>query len=207
MAKNSYHHGDLRQTIIEEALSWLEQENVVNLSLRGIAKRIGVSHNAPYRHFPDKESLLIEIAQTGFEGLYQASEKSLLANPKDAQKRLEAIGVAYIQYAVDHKAYYQVMFSDCLKNYRQDPSLDRSFSKAFQVLLDVIKAGQEAQVFVLQDPYQLALVCWSLVHGVSMLAIDGGLIPSDDESIFKLAQIATRTMSKGLIKDISKADS
>ena len=58
-------NGDLRQKIIDEALSWIEQENIVSLSLRGIARRLGVSHNAPYRHFPDKESLLVAIAEVG----------------------------------------------------------------------------------------------------------------------------------------------
>lgn len=65
-AKQTYHHGDLRSSIITEALSWIEQENIVSLSLRGIARRLWVSHNAPYRHFPDKESLLVAIAEIGF---------------------------------------------------------------------------------------------------------------------------------------------
>ena len=68
-AKNIYHHDDLRQKIIDEALCKIEEKNMVSLSLREIARRIGVSHNAFYRHFPDKESLLIAIAEIGFRQL------------------------------------------------------------------------------------------------------------------------------------------
>ena len=112
MPKKTYHHGDLRQKIIEESLAWIERENIVSLSLRGVAKRIGVSHNAPYRHFPDKESLLVAIAEIGYTQLYDALEEAVKSSPNDLQQQLENIGVASIQYAVSHKAYYQVMFSD-----------------------------------------------------------------------------------------------
>lgn len=80
-AKENYHHGDLRQAIVEEALAWIDKENIVSLSLRGIARRIGVSHNAPYRHFPDKESLLVAIAETGFTQLHQALQQALINSP------------------------------------------------------------------------------------------------------------------------------
>ena len=199
-AKENYHHGNLRQTIIEEALAWIEKENIVSLSLRGIARRIGVSHNAPYRHFPDKESLLAAIAEIGFIQLHQSLQKELIESSDDFQTRLEILGVAYVKYAINHQAYYRVMFSDCQRNYQKYPQLDRVSNDAFNVLLDAIKAGQEAKVFKSEDSLQLARVCWSLVHGVSMLAIDSQLMISDPASIVELAQIATRTMSKGIVK-------
>lgn len=199
-AKENYHHGDLRQAIVEEALAWIDKENIVSLSLRGIARRIGVSHNAPYRHFPDKESLLVAIAETGFTQLHQALQTALIDSPDDIQKRLEIIGVAYVKYAINNRAYYRVMFSNGQRNYEKYPRLDQISDDAFNVLLEAIKAGQEAKVFNSEDSLQLARVCWSLVHGVSMLAIDSQLIISDSASIVELAQIATRTMSKGIIR-------
>jgi AcrR family transcriptional regulator len=208
-AKDTYHHGDLRQTIIEEALSWIEQEDIFRLSLRGIARRIGVSHNAPYRHFSDKESLLIEIAKIGFNQLYQSLEQALINSHDHAQQKLETIGVAYIQYAVQNQAYYRVMFSDRpkyskeanqQKNADKYQNLNHVSEKAFSVLLQTIQTGQQAGVFVGDDSYQLALVCWSLVHGVSMLAIDCQLKICDRSSILELAKTATNIVSKGLKK-------
>ena len=197
--KENYHHGDLRQRIIEEALMWIEQENIVSLSLRKIARQIGVSHNAPYRHFPDKESLLVEIAKIGFIELHQALQQAFINSPDDWQRKLEAIGVAYVEYAVNHQAYHRVMFNDGYTDYEKYPQLGQASEEAFDVLLNVIKAGQEAKIFTSEDPMQLARVCWSLVHGVSTLAIDNQPIASDPEEVIKLAQIATQTMSKGII--------
>jgi AcrR family transcriptional regulator len=196
--KEAYHHGDLEQKILEEALSWIEKENIVSLSLRGIARNLGVSHNAPYRHFPDKESLLIAISIKGFSQLRQTLQQASNNHPDDAQKRLEAIGVAYIEYAVQNQAYYRVMFGERQKNVRSCPALQQVANEAFAVLVNAIKTGQTKEVFIEETTEQLARVCWSLVHGVSMLAIDDQLMISDSDSILELAQIATKVVSQGL---------
>lgn len=198
--KDSYHHGDLRQKIIDEALSWIERENIVSLSLRGIARRLGVSHNAPYRHFPDKESLLVAIAEIGFRQLNQALQQALDCKANNYREKLENIGVAYIRYAVANQTYYRVMFSDRQLTCDKYPELNRISEQAFMVLLNAIEAGQEAKVFIAEDSRQLARVCWSLTHGVSMLAIDNQftISSSDNYDLLQLAQIATKTISRGL---------
>ena len=198
--KDSYHHGDLRQKIIDEALAWIERENIVSLSLRGIARRLEVSHNAPYRHFPDKESLLVAIAEIGFCQLNQALQQALDYKANNHQEELENIGVAYIRYAVANQTYYRVMFSDRQLICDKYPELARISEQAFMVLLNVIKAGQETKVFIAEDSRQLARVCWSLTHGVSMLAIDNQFTISGSDDLLQLAQIATKTVSKGLTK-------
>lgn len=199
--KETYHHGDLRQNILEEALSWIEKESIFSLSLRGIARRIGVSHNAPYRHFPDKESLLVAIAETGFERLHQTLEYASQNSPNDDKKRVENIGIAYIEYALKNQAYYRVMFGDLKLEERKYPTLEETSQKAFNVLFNAIKAGQKNQVFIAEDSLKLAHICWSLVHGVSMLVIDGQLTTSDSDSILELAQTATKTLSEGFVRD------
>lgn len=198
--KDTYHHGDLRQQIIDEALTWIEGESIVSLSLRGIARRLGVSHNAPYRHFPDKESLLVAIAETGFQKLCRALQQASKSNLEEPQKRLEAIGVAYIQYAVANSAYYRVMFSDRQLICGRYPELEQISQAAFTVLLNAIEAGQKSQIFIPGDPLQLARICWSMTHGVSMLAIDNQFDLSDDRELLDLARMATSTVSKGLLK-------
>lgn len=200
MPAKAYHHGDLRQKIIEESLAWIEQENIVSLSLRGVAKRLGVSHNAPYRHFPDKESLLVAIAKIGFSQLHDALEQAAKSSPNDHQQQLENIGVASIQYAVSHRAYYQVMFSDRQLICEDHPELYRLSQAAFNVLLDAIKAGQSAQVFIFQDSLQLARICWSMTHGLSMLAIDNQLAITEEDELTELARMATKVVSTGLMQ-------
>ena len=199
--KETYHHGDLRQNILEEALSWIEKESIFSLSLRGIARRIGVSHNAPYRHFPDKESLLVAIAETGFKRLHQTLEYASQNSPNDDKKRVENIGIAYIEYAVKNQAYYRVMFGDLKLEDRKYPALEQTSQKAFNVLFYAIKAGKKNQVFIAEDSLKLAHICWSLVHGVSMLVIDGQLTTSDSNSILELARTATKTLSEGFVRD------
>ena len=199
MAAKTYHHGDLRSSIITEALSWIEQENIVSLSLRGIARRLKVSHNAPYRHFPDKESLLVAIAKIGFTQLrYDLEQASKCSD--DARQNLEAIGVACVRYAVENQGYYRVMFSHLQLNCDKHPDLNQISQQAFAVLLDTVKTGQKAQIFISEDSLQLANVCWSLTHGVSMLALDRQLKISSEEDILELAHTATKIVSKGLSK-------
>ena len=200
MIAKTYHHGDLRQKIIDEALSWIVKENIATLSLRGIARRIGVSHNAPYRHFPDKESLLVEIAEIGFDRLHQALEKAAKDSLNNHQYQLENVGMAYIQYALNDRAYYRVMFCDRQLVCEQYPELNQLYQTAFEVLLNTIKAGQEAEIFIGQDSLQLARVCWSMTHGLSMLAIDNQLNISNKDELLQLARTATRVVSTGLIQ-------
>ena len=117
------------------------------------------------------------------------------------QQRLEAIGVAYIRYALENQVYYRVMFSDRQLICEKYPELGRISEQAFIVLLNAIEAGQEAKVFITEDSRQLARVCWSLTHGVSMLAIDNQFTISSSDDLLQLARIATKTVSKGLIQE------
>ena len=165
--------------------------------LRGIARRLGVSHNAPYRHFPDKESLLVAIAQIGFIQLHQTIEQASKSSD-DAKQNLENIGIAYIKYAIKNQGYYRVMFSDLQLICDKHPELNQKSQQAFSVLLDAVKTGQKAQIFVSEDSLQLANVCWSLTHGVSMLVLDRQIKISSENEVLELARTATKITTKGL---------
>ena len=197
--KRTYHHDNLRQKIIDEALSSIEQNSIVSLSLRNIARSLGISHNAPYRHFPDKESLLVEIATRGFTQLHQELQQAYDHSPIDARQRLDNIGVAYIEYAINNKTYYQVMFSDRQLICDKYPDLAKISQAAFEVLLNAIKAGQDSQIFIPENTLKLARICWSTTHGVSTLAIDNQFGVANDSEILDLAKVATATLSRGLL--------
>ncbi len=197
-AKDSYHHGDLRHGIIEEAKIWIETKDISSLSLRGIARRLGVSHNAPYRHFADKESLLAAIAEMGFIKLRQWLQQVVEENTLTPEAGIKALGVKYIEYAVSHPAYYRVMYSAYLSDSQKYSSLEKAAEESFTILIETIAQGQKVGVIRLGDARELAYVCWSLVHGVSMLYLDRQLRSSQMESVEKLAKLATAMMLEGL---------
>lgn len=152
-----------------------------------------MSHNAPYRHFQDKEALLSAVAEQGFRGLHQATAEALEGLPADAAQQLSAIGAAYVQFAVQHPVYYRVMFS--LDN-RQDPDLKTASQQSSAVLLNVIQAGQAAGMFRTGDPNLMAQVAWAFVHGIAMLAIEG-LLPTHTGTLEQFLQTSSQLLLQG----------
>lgn len=196
--KSAYHHGDLRQALIDGAISLIAEQDVSSLSLREVARRVGVSHAAPYRHFQDKESLLAAVAEEGFIGLTEAMNRAIEQAPDDTLKRLEATGVAYVEFAVAHPSHYRVMFGSYQGE--QVPQKERAQAgwQAFQVLFNAIEAGQSAGTVRAGDTMQLGWVAWSTVHGLAMLLIDGRLPVSQPQDMKALSEFVTRTLISGL---------
>jgi AcrR family transcriptional regulator len=100
--KSGYHHRDLRQSLIGAAIALISEEGISDLSLRQVARRVGVSHNAPYRHFEDKDALLAAVAEQGFQSLKVAMETAKQDIPLGTSQCLEAIGRAYVNFALAH---------------------------------------------------------------------------------------------------------
>jgi AcrR family transcriptional regulator len=204
--KTTYHHGDLRQALIEGAIALIAEQGDKNLSLREVARRIGVSHAAPYRHFPDKESLIAAVAEEGFVGLTAAMHKGIEQIPDDPLKRLEATGVAYMQFAIAHPSHYRVMFGRHQAEQTSHPERSQAGEQAFQILLTVVESGQSAGVVRSGDAMQLAWVAWAMVHGLAMLLIDGQLqLPLSQttdqiEEITALSAFVTHILITGLAR-------
>jgi AcrR family transcriptional regulator len=188
----------LRQALIDGAIALIAEQDVSSLSLREVARRVGVSHAAPYRHFQDKESLLAAVAEEGFIGLTEAMNQGIEQASNDPLKRLEATGVAYVLFAIAHPSHYRVMFGNFRGEQVPHPERAQAGWQAFQVLLDRIEAGQAAEVVRAGDAMQLAWVAWSMVHGVAMLLIDGRLPIAQVEEIDKFARFVNHTLVKGL---------
>ncbi len=159
-----YHHGNLRQALIEAGLEILEQEGSRALSLRKAARKAGVSHTAPYRHFANKEALIAAIAEEGYRELEARMRQALAAAPPDDYRsRLTALGWAYIQFALEHPHHLRVMFGDFPETCQPDAG------DSFTLLVQTIAAGQAAQAIVPGDPLQFALSLWATVHGLATL--------------------------------------
>ncbi|MGB8699129.1 MAG: TetR/AcrR family transcriptional regulator [Thermosynechococcaceae cyanobacterium] len=197
-AKTSYHHGDLRQSLIDAAIALISEEGISDLSLRQVARRVGVSHNAPYRHFEDKEALLAAVAEQGFQSLRAAMEIARQGIPLDASQRLEAIGIAYVKFALAQPFHYRLMFGDYRCNLSKYSALAEAAQQSFMVLVNTIREGQAAGIFRSADPVNMARVAWSLVHGQSMLALDNKLQVEPGEEFATFLKFSSQMLFQGL---------
>ena len=164
-----YHHGRLRQALIETAVKTIARHGIDALSLRELAAQAGVSPGAPYHHFPNRSQLLASIAEEGFMRL----EAQLIA-ARDAASdnaRLEALSLAYVRFAVSSLGYFRVMFhGDSTSAGPTEAGL-----RAFHILQDAVVACQRAGQAPQGDPSGLVLVAWSAVHGFATLWVDRAL--------------------------------
>lgn len=177
---DQYHHGDLRRALIEEALRTIRTHGVEDLTLRRAGARLGVSRTALYRHFSDKQALLAAVGREGFRLLRLALSDAWERHGK-GRRGFEAMGVAYVKFAVAHPSHYRVMFGRFIESCSKDPEFVEEATAAFQVLVDSLVAQQKAGLIRRDDPIVMARFIWSVVHGIAMLAIDGQLRGADEQ--------------------------
>jgi AcrR family transcriptional regulator len=170
--KTSYHHGNLRSALLDAALELVREEGLSSISLREVARRAGVSHAAPAHHFGDKAGLLTALATQGFELFGAALRDGAAKAAADPKLRLAWVGWAYVTFAAQHRAYFEVMFRPELLHY-EDPQLASTAAAAYQELLDSVKLyspnASEAELKL------HAVRAWSEVHGLATLWLHGNL--------------------------------
>jgi AcrR family transcriptional regulator len=177
-----YHHGDLRRALIDQALRTIDKLGVEGLTLRGVGEALGVSRTALYRHFSSKEALVAAVAREGFRTLRLRLVDAWERNGR-GQGGFEAMGEAYLQFAVAHPSHYRVMFGRVGELRARDPELIEEGQAAFQALVDAL-VDQQREGFVRRDdPLMLARFVWSVTHGIAMLVINGQLRDGDASGI------------------------
>jgi AcrR family transcriptional regulator len=154
---STYHHGDLPAALLRTAGKMLEKDGPAELSLREVARRAGVSHNAPYRHFPDRDALLAGLAAEGFRMLGEALQAA----------GTREMGEAYVRFALEHPQRFRLMFGGHVDQ-AQHAELGRSARRAYDTLSAVFRARTDVA-----DPEQAAAAAWALVHGLAHLLLDG----------------------------------
>jgi AcrR family transcriptional regulator len=175
-----YHHGDLRHALIQAGLEMLSEGGAAALDLRKVARKAGVSHAAPYRHFADKQALVAAINEEGFRQLAERIQSTLREAPGDPFEQLQAIARAYVQFAQEHPWLMREMFSGLTVEREAFPDLHTASKAVFVSYVEVVKRGQEQGSIIDGDPRALAGVLWSLLHGVAMLTIENQMRPYTD---------------------------
>lgn len=164
---------DLRSVLLDVSLDLIERDGLAALSMREVARRAGVSHQAPYHHFADKEEILAALAAEGFRRLHAAMHSRIddLAAPA---QRLTAIGEAYLEFAQANPGLFQLMFRSEMVKPEEHAQANAEAEKAFDILVDVAN-DVSAERLGEADPAMI-LVAWSIAHGLSTLLLEGRLV-------------------------------
>ena len=170
-----YHHGALREALIEAAALVAAERGAGALSLREAARRAGVSQAAPYHYFADKSALLAAVAEAGFRLFDEVQAEAYAQAPDDAVERLRALGGAYLRFALDRPHFFKVMFRPHLVEHAKYPSLHAVSRRTFERLVDSTRAARLAHGHDDPDPVAAATLMWSVPHGLAMLYLDGPL--------------------------------
>lgn len=166
----AYHHRDARAALTRAASELLESEGAASLSLRAIADRAGLSHQAPYNHFRDKQAMLAALAEIGFKRL--SATLTTAAADKPGRLALAAAGEAYIDFAQDHPAMFRLMFSRELIDVSRHPDAAAASDEAYAILTRIVQ-----QLCAPAQTETVSLAAWSIVHGYATLCNETGLEP------------------------------
>jgi AcrR family transcriptional regulator len=175
-----YHHGDLRNALIQAGLELLAEGGVQELDLRKVARRAGVSHAAPYRHFSDKQALIAAINEEGFHLLAERIRSTLREVSDEPVEQLLGVALAYVRFAQENPWLMREMFSGLTIERETFESLHMASKSVYGLYAEVIKRGQERGKIVDGDPFALAGVLWSVLHGLAMLIIENQMRPYAD---------------------------
>ncbi len=159
----------MRSRILDAGLSLLSEGGLSALSMRAVARIAGVSHQAPYHYFPDRESILAELVKSGFETLYQYEQKAV-GSVSDPVARASEIGCAYVAFALDHPALFQLMFRREMVDLENFEDAHETAQSTFELPLTVIA---EAHGKKPEDSLDETIACWSMAHGLATLMLEG----------------------------------
>jgi AcrR family transcriptional regulator len=191
-----YHHGNLREALLEAAIRLIAEVGPTAFTLREVARRAGVSHNAPYRHFRDRDDLMAAVAAEGFRELTQAMVESA-GQRSDALDQLKRAGLGYVTFALRRPEHFTVMFDAPLSK-RNHPDSAAAAEQAFGTLMSFVKGCQDAGRLPSGDLRQMALLAWTMVHGIAKLAIAGRLPFRSNAEVVKFAEfVIDQSLSVG----------
>lgn len=168
-----YHHGNLRAALLAQAELIVRERGVSELSLRELAREVGVSHGAPRRHFPDRQALLDALAEDGFVRLGAELRGAMDGAGDRFRARLQATATAYVHFATRDAALLALMFAS--KHGEQSAAFHEAADRAFSVMLELIEQGQAGGAIEPGEPERVGWVLFATIQGIAAL-VTGGMV-------------------------------
>ena len=189
-APRAYHHGDLKAALVDAAVDIIRKSGSEALTLREVARSVGVSQAAPYRHFKDRRELVAAVAERGFVRL----RDRMLVGIQSAQGRLglKSVAEAYVSFGLENPAEYRVMFGPEVAVTDDLPSLRDTGRSVLGFVAEGISQLQKQGLVRSGDPWLMAVATWSTLHGLVVLSLDGqtaGVAPSRELLVEEATQI------------------
>ncbi len=187
MAAKKYHHGDLKNALVEAGLVILERDGLPGLSLRAIAAEVGVSHTAPKNHFGSLKGLLTAIAAEGFRR-HAAFMRAGVAETSSRKARLHAAMDGYVRFAQAHPHLFELMFSSLHCDF-DDPDLGQSASASYAMLSEISEGLDWDKADAPNGQLRTEAMLWSLVHGYAKLYLSGQIAANAQGAVPSIADI------------------
>ncbi|MEH6590726.1 MAG: TetR/AcrR family transcriptional regulator [Halioglobus sp.] len=199
-AKESYHHGDLRAALLDAALGIINEKGPQHLTIREVARNAGVSHTAPYRHFANKDDLIVAVVKQGFDLMSQTMNAEKAAAEPDPLSQFAAAGMSYIDFALNNPAYYRIMYSGDLLSSNGQHTLQHTSTDTFAELVADIETCQSLNLVRPGNPALQALALLSSIHGFVTMVIDNRVaaLLGRDYDIDQVRDLLLTTIFEGI---------
>lgn len=197
--KSSYHHGDLNNILIVQAIKIIKKSGISTLNLRDLANKCGVSATAVYRHFKSKDHLLASIAAEGFE-VYINAILTAQKNETEIPRKLQQIGIAYISFAVEHPVHFQLMYGTYLDR-EKFPDLLKKGGEAYHIFHSQFENAVKLGMMT-SNLENITRTAWATVHGTALLLLDNQFSRVENEIVDyqQIAYDVTLVLGMGLFK-------
>ena len=173
MTEKSYHHGDLKNALIQAGIKILADEGIEGFSLRKVAREAGVTHSAPYAHFADKQAMIAAISTDGYRKVYERINAVIEQFPDDPLRQFIETAWVYVSFGFEEPDHFKITFSGSVERDREYPALVEMTGKTFDALRQLIIRCQKSGLLDSGEPDLAAVTVWGFVHGFVHLIQEG----------------------------------